>query len=408
MKKILQLCLGVFLLVASLLLISQHQVAAAEEPSMVLIYVEAPETWEDLHVWTWNSNGDSAFANLGWPGKKMIADIQNPGWYYLYVPATMENVIINAHAGSVQTEAFPISGQNVWVTITETTVDDATIFVATTSTTKATAGDLPVYIPTKYVYAYVPIDWDTAGIWAWEHPAGINVFPSWPGQEMMLLSDGWFRVEIPQSANRVIINDMGSPAIQTVDIDVPTTDIYIVLTEANQDGKFDAELFDEKPIFLEDAFIVYITVPEGWTTPHVWAWSHPDGTNMFPSWPGEALTYDAEAEAYKLIVPNWVNRIIINNGIVGEGAQQTVDTILLENQTTYLQVGTAGDDGKYSTIVTYDEEPVDEEPVDEEPIDEEPTDEDEPENHTLVIVLVSVLGAAALGGSLYYFLKKRA
>lgn len=341
--------------------ITNINVNAAETDDVILIYAETPNTFTAPHIWTWDDDGTGAFADLGWPGKEMISDPNNPGWYYLYIPSTMTNVIVNGNDGTVQGEAFAVNGQNVWVTFTEgLNAENETIYEPTLSLAQLTVGDLPTYVPTKYVYAYVPVEWDTAGVWAWSHPDGTNVFPSWPGQEMTLLDDGWFRIEIPTSANRVIINDMGDPVVQTIDIDIPTENVYIVLKELNNDGKYEVELFNEKPIFMEDAFEVYITVPDTWTTPHVWAWSHPDGTNLFTTWPGEPLVFDDESQTYKVIVPDWVNRIIINNGVVGDGAAQTIDTVLEMTETTYISVGDQDTEGKYLTTVTYDEEPNEE------------------------------------------------
>src|SRR5690606_26324750 len=149
----------------------------------------------------------------------------------------------------------------------------------------------------------VPIEWDDAAIWAWTHPAGTNVFPdaAWPGTAMDLLSDGWFRIEVPAAANRVIINDNNSVAanvVQTADIDLIAGNNYIVVGEANIDGKFEVEVFSEKPVIIEDALTFHVTVPEGWDAPHAWAWSHPDGTNAFAAWPGDPLTFDEASDTW--------------------------------------------------------------------------------------------------------------
>jgi hypothetical protein len=397
MKKITQLCLGLFMLFFVAFFAAPMNLHASEEQNndVTLIYAHTPEGWEAPHVWTWDADGVAAFAKLGWPGKQMIADTNNPGWYYLYIPASMENVIINANGGTVQTDAFPVAGENLWVTITSVVVGEETTITAIPSTTKETTGNLPTYIPTKYVYAYVPVEWDTAGIWAWEHPAGTNVFPSWPGAEMDLQSDGWFMIEIPTVANRVIINNFASSdTLQTVDVAIDENDVYIVVKEVNTNGKYEVEIFSEKPIFMGDAFKLFIAVPEGWETPHIWAWSHPDGTGLFTTWPGEALEFDAESGYYVIILPNWINRVIINNGIVGDGAQQTVDVAIEEQVDSILTVGEANDEGKFLATVT----PVGET---EDPIDEEPT------SNLLLIVVLSVLGVAAIGGGVFLYLKKK-
>lgn len=407
MKKITQLCLGLFMLFFVTFFAAPVTVLAEESSNdeVILIYAHTPEGWESPHIWTWDADGVAAFAKLGWPGKAMIEDTNNPGWYYLYIPASMENVIINANEGTVQTDAFPITNENVWVTVELEVDGEETTVVATVSTTKATTGDLPTYVPTKYVYAYVPIDWDKAGIWAWEHPAGTNVYPTWPGAEMELQSDGWFMIEIPAVANRVIINNFASSGtLQTVDVTIDENDVYIVVGEAGSDNKYAAETFAEKPIFMDDAFKLFIVVPEGWETPHIWAWSHPDGTGLFTTWPGEALEFDEDSGYYVIILPNWVNRVIINSGIVGEGAAQTVDIDIPEQVDSILTVTEANDEGKYlATIAPVDN---DEEPNDEEPTDEEPTDE-EPASNVVLIVVLSIVGVGLIGGGVFFYLKRK-
>lgn len=369
MKKIVGLLLSfAFVMIMS----SSLFTVKAADTDAVLIYVESPDGWDGLHVWAWDDDGTGAFANLGWPGKAMVADENNPGWFYLYVPSTMTNVIVNANDSSVQTEAFAIAGENVWVTIAEqttsggeTTTTEGTIYVATVSTTQATVGDLPVYVATRYIFAYVPIDWDTAGIWAWNNESGTGVFTTWPGAEMTLRDDGWFMYEIPVTADRVIINNFDAENTEkTIDLTVPATDAYVQIGDTNADGNYEATITDTKPVIIEDGYTLYITVPEDWTEPCLWAWSHPDGTNMYTTWPGEPITYDDATGYYTVMVPSWVNKIIINNGIVGDGAAQTVDTDITEATDKYIYVGDPGEDGKYTTSVLA--EPMADEPAPEE------------------------------------------
>lgn len=398
MKKVISFIFSV--LFAMILSVSLFNVQAAETEQAVLVYVEAPTGWEAPHVWTWDDDGTGAYANLGWPGKAMVEDQDNPGWYYLYIPGNMTNVIINANEGGIQTSAFTISGENVWVTIVEEVVTgddgDETVYTPTASTTQATTGDLPVYIPTKYVYAYVPVDWDTAGIWAWNNESGEGVYTTWPGEEMTLLDDGWFMIEVPDSADRVIINNLvATDGEQTVDLTVGTENVYIQVGDLNDDDKYEATLTDEKPVIIEDGFTIYITIPEDWTQANLWAWSHPDGTGLYTTWPGEEIAYDQESGYYVVIVPTWVNRVIVNNGSTGDDAAQTIDTEITEAGDFYLYVGDANDEGKFTTTISA------------EPIVETP---DEPESSNAWIYGI-VGGAILVAGAFAAFIifnKKKA
>ncbi|MGS0972317.1 MAG: starch-binding protein [Candidatus Izemoplasmataceae bacterium] len=409
------IALSLFILVGA-----EHQEIQAESTENVqLIYVEAPEGWENLHIWAWDDDGAAAYANLGWPGKAMIADEANPGWFYLYVPLEMTNVIVNANEGTIQTGAFAVSGEDIWVTITATEEEDGegnmvTVYTGNPSLTQATSGDLPEYIATKYIYAYVPIDWDTAAIWAWNDASGEGVYTIWPGEEMQLLDDGWFRVEIPAWADKVIINNFGDPdVIQTVDIILGEGDQYILLTEENNDGKFEAELYDEKPVIIEDGYTLFISVPESWDAPRIWAWSHPDGTGLFTTWPGEEIDFNSESGYYEIMVPTWVNRVIVNNGVTGDGAEQTVDGEVLEAVDSYVTIGEADDEGKYEILIST-EEPTsgDDDPNtgDDDPNtnpgddDDEPIEDEEEPNNGWVFYVV---GGLVVVGAVAFFVTRK-
>lgn len=57
--------------------------------------------------------------------------------------------------------------------------------------------------------------------------------------------------------------------------------------------------------------MVRVKVDESWKEPCLWAWSAPDGKNVFEAWPGEALVLK-ESGWYEAKVPVWVNSIIVN------------------------------------------------------------------------------------------------
>ena len=82
---------------------------------------------------------------------------------------------------------------------------------------------------------------------------------------------------------------------------------------------------------------VYAKVPEDWEAPCLWAWSHPDGTNAFASWPGEAMT-EGEDGWYEIKVGGWINSVIINaNG----GTVQTTDLRVDAGKDLYITVVSA-------------------------------------------------------------------
>jgi len=105
------------------------------------------------------------------------------------------------------------------------------------------------------------------------------------------------------------------------------------------------------PVSAEEEFTVHAKAPAEWTTPGLWAWSAPDGTNVFSAWPGQTLTPDPDnAGWFYYSVPTWTNSIIINDNGAGS---QTVD-VTVESKELWITVTEAGDDGKYAADVVYE------------------------------------------------------
>ena len=99
--------------------------------------------------------------------------------------------------------------------------------------------------------------------------------------------------------------------------------------------------------FAAENMTVHAKVPATWTTPGLWAWSAPDGTNVFTAWPGQPLTADEANEGWFYYeIPNWANSVIVNEGVDGGG--QTTD-VSIEAKESWI---TIADD--LSTTVVYE------------------------------------------------------
>ncbi len=305
---------------------------AEETPEMIAVHAQVPDDWQFPCAWAWNEAGENAFA--AWPGDMMEPDTANKGWYYIYVPSGMESVIINANDGSVQTDAVAINKQTVWITA----ADDKT---AAVSFEAQTAGEIPAYTERFTVYAQVDASWEAPCIWAWADPAGTNAFAAWPGRAMKPAENGWYSAMVPVWCNSIIING-NSGAVQTADIkDLDPADLWVTI---DAEAAYDVTYDDPTAPVAED-ITVYARVPEDWAEPCLWAWSHPDGTNAFVSWPGEALTA-GEDGWYAITVPGWINSIIINaNG----GSVQTTDLRVDAGVDLYVTVA-----GAEEAVVSYE------------------------------------------------------
>lgn len=303
MKKAIAILVSVLLMMSVLSLTA----FAAEDDEMVPVVVQVPEGWDAPHVWAWADDGTNAFA--AWPGEEMEPLAE--GWYYIYVPGFVQNVIVNANQGTdaaAQTDGIVVeAGKEVWITVAE----DAT---ASVSYEAQLRGEIPAYVEKFVVHAYVPLSWKTVNLWAWSAPDGTNAFEAWPGAEMTEGEDGWFTGKVPVWVNSLIVNG-NEGSVQTEDISIEAKELWITVYE-----DLTYELSYEDPNKAVDNITVHAQVPADWEAPCCWAWSAPDGTNAFSSWPGEALTLDGDW--YTIQVPGWINSVIINGN---EGTVQTTD-----------------------------------------------------------------------------------
>ena len=146
---------------------------------------------------------------------------------------------------------------------------------------------------------------------------------------MKLDGNDWYTASAPVWVNSIIINGNGG-AVQTEDISIDPAEIWVTVLA---DGTVDFTYNDPDAPVAED-ITVYVKVPSDWSEPCLWAWSAPDGTNAFASWPGEALT-DAGDGWMSLKVPGWINSVIVNgNG----GSVQTQDLSVETGRDVWVQV----------------------------------------------------------------------
>ena len=293
---------------------------AEESNEKVVVYTQIPEDWENPCIWAWDADGNNAFD--AWPGEEMEADAANEGWYYCHIPASTNHIIINANKGDVQTDEIVLESGNAWVTISAP--DQVEV-----QTEQQTEGDLPEYVAKFAVHAKVDESWETPHLWAWSAPDGTNAFDAWPGKEMTEGENGWYTAKAPEFVNSIIINGQNGE-VQTEDISIDAAEIWVTV---DKDGKYDFSYVDPDKAAVED-ITVHVQAPADWAEPNLWAWSAPDGTNVFSTWPGEALEEGENGWLTKTI-PGWVNSIIVNGN---EGSVQTSDISIETGKDVWLQV----------------------------------------------------------------------
>ncbi len=390
MKKTIAIFLAVMLMVSCLSLTA----SAAEDGEMIPVLVKVPEGWEAPNCWAWADDGTNAFA--AWPGEAFEAWTE--GWYYIYVPSFVQNIIVNANQGTdnaIQTDGIVVeAGKEVWITIAE----DKTAIV---SYEPQLRGDVPEYVEKFTVHAYVPLSWKSVNMWAWSAPDGTNAFEAWPGEAMTEGEDGWFTGKAPTWINSLIING-NEGTVQTADITVEGKELWLTVYE-----DLTYELSYEDPNKAVPNIKIHAQVPADWAAPHCWAWSAPDGTNAFNAWPGEALTQ--EGDWYTIEAPGWINSVIIN---ANEGGIQTADLSVEPGKEVWVVVT-----DKDNATVSYEEPaakpPVDTPPQSTAPSTEtpepsaEPAAEKEPGNPGLIIGIVAAVAVLGGGAALVISKKKK-
>ena len=208
MKKTIAILIAVMLMVSCLSLTA----FAAEDSEMVPVVVKVPEGWDAPNLWAWADDGTNAFA--AWPGDPLEELAE--GWYYIWVPNFVQNVIVNANQGTdaaIQTDGIVVeAGKEVWITVAE----DKTAEVSYEAQLR---GEIPAYVEKFVVHAYVPLSWKTVNMWAWSAPDGTNAFEAWPGEALVEGEDGWFTGKAPTWVNSLIING-NEGTVQTEDITI--------------------------------------------------------------------------------------------------------------------------------------------------------------------------------------------
>lgn len=374
--------------VVMMLTVLQISVMAAPAEDMTIVYAQVPQDWESPCIWAWDENGNNAFEV--WPGGNMETDANNEGWYYAWIPNWATHVIINGNEGSVQTEEQVLEGKNAWITVAS--AEEVTI-----SYDQQTNGEIPEYVEKFTVHAKVANSWTEPNLWAWSAPDGTNVFEAWPGEAMTAEEDGWYMMEVPTWVNSLIVNANGGE-VQTEDLSVDAAEIWITVKE---DGSFDFT-YDDPAQKEIDNITVRVMAPTDWETPNLWAWSAPDGTNVFSTWPGEPLE-DDENGWLKKEIPGWVNSLIVNGN---EGSVQTSDISVETGKDVWLVVK-----GPEEAEVYYEEPQVEQEAEKTETIETEKAEVEKPTEEksdmTMVWIIIAVVAVVAVIAGVVVVKKKK-
>jgi hypothetical protein len=185
----------------------------------------------------------------------MTPDPDNPGWFYIFLPADITGIIINEGVdGGAQTHDMSFAGSPIWITVTDNLNDNDQHNVEI-SESQQTSGSVRTQDPFVFgeteelvideensilVRAVVPEEWASPGVWAWNDGDGLgDVFVGWPGRAFDEMDGVWHVMRLPNWIDHIIINGhQGGGIRQTDDIELePGRDIWIVVVD--EFGGFD-------------------------------------------------------------------------------------------------------------------------------------------------------------------------
>ncbi len=393
--------------------------AMAAQDDMIPVVAKVPADWANANLYAWDMDGNPL---AGWPGTGMVK--LDDGWYVGYVNFDMVNVIVDngsAQTADLELDWGELEDGAVWITVGADAGDGK--LAGDIQYTKQNTAKIPTYDECFYtVHVAVPSDWQNCSIWAWDDNNN-NAYAEWPGAGMTKES-GWYTIKVPVSAKNFLFST-NNGATQTVDIKGSGKEQWVVLGDADSEGKLAATVTEKAPEGYTppetdappavDTVTVYAAVPEAWANANVWAWG--DGpTNVYENWPGEPMTKNDEGW-YVLEVPGFFNGIIIN-----DGSSQTPDIAVEVGKDLWLNVT-----DPLNPVVSYEaielpsapvEDPTEEpttaaptEPTTEAPTDTDNTGADDNQggsNTGLIIgIVVAVVVVAAGAAAIFLILKKK-
>lgn len=389
--------ISMFLFMFAMAFVTFMPMKVKAEEEKTVVYVKAPEDWSAPCLWAWDEEGNNAFA--AWPGGEMEQDKNNEGWYYIWIPSWADHFIVSANEAEVQTGEIISEGGNAWITIEDAETTEI-------SYDALTQGEIPAYVEKFEVHVKVPDSWKTPCLWA--ESEGTNEFEAWPGEALKAGENGWYTGKAPVWVKSIVING-NDGAVQTEDIAVDPAQVWVTVEE---DGSYDFSYNDPDAVEVPD-INVYVKAPADWENVCMWAWSAPDGTNAFASWPGEALA-EGENGWLTIKVPGWINSIIVN---ANEGNVQTTDISVETGKDVWILVTDAEE---YE--VSYEEPAADEsgaeaeetEGADTEEVDSEEAAEEsgqiqeaESRTNTGIIVVVVIICVIIAALAVFFVIRKK-
>ena len=182
-----------------------------EAPKTVKLYYYNSDNWTSVKAYAWSGDGDSAVNYLGtWPGTAMSAVSGKSGWFEIEVSEKATKIVFNNDDNGEQTSDLTINSakpyyKGAWLASMDETVVK----------------------PASYtVYYYNSDNWSVVNAYAWYGDGSTDaqkVLGSWGGTAMTSDGDGWYKIDVPSSATKIIFNNGSN---QTDDLTIDPDNLY--------------------------------------------------------------------------------------------------------------------------------------------------------------------------------------
>jgi hypothetical protein len=296
-----------FLSLFVLLMVTTHAVA------QITVKFQKPASWTAVSLYTW---GPEALG--GWPG---VALKDSDGWYSYTFDAsfTGANLIFNNAGAGEQTVDFPI-----------------TISTCLKASSTLDAGGkydvTPVACVTGMTVKFQkPASWTAVSLYTW----GPEVLGSWPGVALTE-TDGWYSYTFDASFTgaNLIFNNAGAGE-QTLDYPITASTCLQSSSTLDAGGKYDVTAV----ACATGGITVKVKEPSIWTSLYLYAYVN--NSPIIGSWPGVALTVDANGWGSYTFDPSVtaVTFIINNNsGLQAADTYVTASSCFTSDGTTLTSV----------------------------------------------------------------------
>ena len=324
-KRVLSMVLAfvmIFTMFAAQLPSGLLEVQAAQTYDVTVHWDNQSTGWSDVYGYAWGEN-----ISLSWPGNKLAENADNAGWYDFTLTGLTEsklNFIFNNNSGAQTADlsvALTAGTTDVWVTGGTGANSD------TITTIAPTGWVVPKVTYDVTVHYYNSEGWTSLNAYGWD-VVGNNFMGAWPGTAITSSAEknAWYDITLEdlEAGNYgFIFNGNGG---QTGDLTITagsgTNEYWFV-------GK-DTTPYTEEPTVenKEYKITVHYYNKNNWSTVTAYggeggSWSAIAGVDGYNSWPGIAISENAEhANWYDLEITKSNNLplyCIFNNG--GNGSQ---------------------------------------------------------------------------------------